>query len=200
MTDLDSYINIQPHIRDKEESDTLNKTSIARVLLLFYVLMGSGSAYNLLGSPLRRFVEDNRIAQHFIAFLLLFTLIITFESELFDSSYSLSITDTLIYAVIGYTWFIFSTKLDLQWNIILIVILVGLFVMDVHFKNQEKLAKLDPNLTNEQKLNITKSNNLYRTYMTCFAILITILGTVLYSDRKAEQHGGSYDIFTYLLH
>jgi hypothetical protein len=199
MTDFDGYINIQPNVHDKEERESLNKTSIAKVLLFFYVFMTSGSAHNLVGSPLRRFIDDNRMVQHFIAFLLLFSLVITFDSEIFGSNYSLSVTDALIYTVICYTWFIFSTKLDAQWNIILIMILIGIFVMDTHFKTQEESAKSDPNLTNEQKVNIIKSNNMIRTYVTSFAILVTILGTVLYSDRKAEQYGGSYDIFTYIL-
>lgn len=200
MSDQDRYINIKPNINNyNEEQEYINKTSIAKVLLLFYVLI-SGSPNNLMGKQLKKFIEDSRIAQHFIAFLTLFVLLISFEHNLFDPDNTLTITDALIYTVIGYTWFILSTKLDAQWNIMLILILIGIYVMDTYFRNQEKEANLDPNLTDIQKLKIIKSNNAYRTYATSFAILVTILGTILYSDRKAEQYGGSYDIFSYLLY
>jgi hypothetical protein len=198
MSALDSVLNIQPDVLDKDEGAALGKTSIAKVILLFYLFTASGYCKNLIGKPLKRFIEDNRIVQHFIGFLVIFVLL-SMEGDLFGTGPALSIRDALIYSIIGYTWFIFSSKLDAHWNVILILILVGIFVLDTHFRSQERDARNDMNLTNEQKLEIMKRNNLYRTWLTASAILATIAGTLLYSNRKVEQYGGSYDIFTYLL-
>jgi len=110
------------------------------------------------------------------------------------------VRDALIYSVIGYTWVIFSSKLDAHWNIILLALLVGIFILDSHFRREENMARTDPNLTDKQRMDIIKTNNTYRTWLTASAILVTIFGTLLYSNRKSEQYGGSYDVLTYMLY
>jgi len=199
MSSLDSVVNIQPEVQDNEERSALEKTSIAKVILIFYLFAMQDYCNNLIGKPFRRFIDDNRIFQHLIGFLVIFVLL-TWETDLFGDRPSLSIRDALIYAVIGYAWVIFSSKLDAHWNIMLFGILIAIYVLDNHFKRQEAEARNDPNLTDSQRIEIIKTNNLYRTWSTASAILVTILGTLLYSTRKSEQYGGSYDILTYILY
>lgn len=198
MSSLESYVLLQPEIQDRDERDIHGKTSIAKIILIFYLLTMIGYTNNIIGKPLKRFIEDNRIFQHFIGFLVIF-LLLTWDGGLFGNG-SLSIQDALIYTIIGYTWIIFSSKLDAHWNLILLGVLVGIFVLDSHFRREEDDARNDPNLTNAQRLEIIRSNNNKRTWLTSIAILITILGTLLYSDRKSEQYGGSYDVMTYLFY
>lgn len=199
MSYLDSVVNIQPEVQDNEERAALGKTSIAKVVLIFYLFAMQDYCNDLIGRPLRRFIEDNRIFQHFIGFLVIFVLL-SWEGDLFGTGPTLSVRDALIYSVIGYTWVIFSSKLDAHWNIILLGVLIGVFVLDNHFRSQEDEARKDPSLTDKQRIEIIKRNNLYRTWLTASAIIITIVGTLLYSDRKSEQYGGSYDVLTYLLY
>jgi hypothetical protein len=199
MSYLDSVMNIQPDVQDNEERAALGKTSIAKVVLIFYLFAMQDYCNNLIGKPLKRFIEDNRIFQHFIGFLVIFVLL-SWESDLFGTGPALSVRDALIYSIIGYTWVIFSSKLDAHWNIILLGVLVAVFVLDNHFRRTENEARDDPNLTDKQRMEIIKANNLYRTWLTASAILVTIAGTLLYSDRKSEQYGGSYDVLTYLLY
>ena len=199
MSYLDSVVNIQPEVQDDDERSALGKTSIAKVVLIFYLFAMQDYCNDLIGRPLRRFIEDNRIFQHFIGFLVIFVLL-SWEGDLFGTGPTLSVRDALIYSVIGYTWVIFSSKLDAHWNIILLGVLIGVFVLDNHFRSQEDEARKDPSLTAKQRMEIIKRNNLYRTWLTASAIIITIVGTLLYSDRKSEQYGGSYDVLTYLLY
>ena len=192
MSNLDYVLNIQPRLSDDNERLVTSKTSIMRVLFLFYLFTAHGYCQNLMGKPLQRYIKDNRIIQHLIGFLVIFTLI-TFDS-------TISIRDAIIYAAIGYMWFIFSTKLDGHWNIILLTLLFAGFVLDSHLRNKEKEIRTDPNVSDEQIIEITRTNNSYRMYLASTAILVTIMGTILYSNRKSEQYGGSYDAFTYLFY
>lgn len=198
MADLDNLINIQPDIQDIEERSMSNKTSVAKVVLLFYLISVGGYTKNLMGKQLRRFIEDSRIMQHFIAFITLYVLI-SFESD-FSGGPALTVLNTLTYAIIGYTWFIFTTKLDIHWNIMLLILLIGSYLIDRSMRVQETEALSDPNLNEAQKLEIKKTNDAYRTYMVCSLIMLTIVGTVLYSHKKSEQYGGGYDLFTYMMY
>ena len=135
MSYLDSVVNIQPEVQDNEERAALGKTSIAKVVLIFYLFAMQDYCNDLIGRPLRRFIEDNRIFQHFIGFLVIFVLL-SWEGDLFGTGPTLSVRDALIYSVIGYTWVIFSSKLDAHWNIILLGVLIGVFVLDNHFRSQ----------------------------------------------------------------
>lgn len=196
MSALEYLVNIQPEVQDHLERDTQSKTSIAKIVLIFYLFAMLGQSNNLIGKPLRRFIDDNRIFQHFIGFLVIFVLL-SWDGGLFGNG-SLSIRDALIYSIISYTWIIFSSKFDAHWSLILLGVLLGIFVLDSHFKRLEDDARNDQNLNDDQRLEIMHQNNLFRTWLTSIAILITIVGTVLYSDRKHEQYGGSYDVLTYL--
>ena len=196
MSALEYLVNIQPEVQDHLERDTQSKTSIAKIVLIFYLFAMLGQSNNLIGKPLRRFIDDNRIFQHFIGFLVIFVLL-SWDGGLFGNG-SLSIRDALIYSIISYTWIIFSSKLDAHWSLILLGVLLGIFVLDSHFKRLEDDARNDQNLNDDQRLEIMHQNNLFRTWLTSIAILITIVGTFLYSDRKHEQYGGSYDVLTYL--
>lgn len=176
------------------------KISVVKVLLLFYLLVMLSYSKNLIGKPLKEFIEDNRLAQHTIGFLTVFVLI-SLHNDFTDSSVMrLSITEMLIYTIIGYTWFIFSSKLDAQWNIILLVVLMMGFLLDTYLRNQEYIMRTSEVMTPEQKEQKIEQNNKYRTYLAFGAILVTAIGTVLYSNRKHEQYGGSYDLMTYLLY
>lgn len=199
MSQLDRLVNIQSTMQDEDHAKTIGKTSVAKVVLLFYLISANSYNKNLFGKQMQRFIEDNRLAQHVIAFITLFVLI-SFESDIFGSSPDLSTLDALIYTIIGYIWFVFSTKLDVHWNIIFLILLVGAYISDRNMRVQEDEAHKDPSLTTEQVRAIIEQNNAWRTLSTALIIVITIIGTVLYSDRKSEQYGGGYDIFTYMLY
>lgn len=176
--------------------DVLNasNTSIAKVVLLYYLLSVSPYTSNLVGKQFQRFIEDNRMAQHSIAFFTLFVLI-SLESDY--SGTQLNMIDVCWYALIGYVWFIFTTKLDMHWNAIVLIMLSALYIVDRNMRLQELDAKSDPNMSNDSKLKIINRNNKYRTIGIASLFVATAVGTVLYSNKKVGQYGGSYDMFAY---
>lgn len=168
-----------------------NHTSIAKVLLIFYVLVASNCTDNLMAKQIREYINENRMAQHIIGFLLMIILV-TIIGGVVDT------TSAIFYALIGYVWFIFSTKLDIHWNIVIISLLfVGyMYENSMSVKKAEVLS--DQSLNQEQKLKIIQEQNNFKTWIVCSVLLVTIVGTLLYSYRKHEQYGGNYDVMTYI--
>lgn len=199
MSQADRLLNIQTNIQDQDEAEMERKSSMAKILLLFYLIIVKSYNKHLLGKQLQRFIEDNRLVQHAIGFLTLFVLI-SFESDVSGTSPNLSIPEALMYAIVGYMWFLFSSKLDLHWNLIFIVLLIGAYFVDHNMRIHEDEVRRDPSLTKKQVYDIVTRNNAWRATIAAMIVVVTIIGTVLYSDRKSEQYGGGYDVFTYLLY
>lgn len=169
-----------------------SQTSLAKVLLIFYVLVASNCTDNLMSKQIRQYINENRFVQHIIGFLLMIILV-TLVGGIVDTRLA------IFYALIGYIWFIFSTKLDIHWNIIIIILLFIGYMYENSMSIRENDINNDPNLTPDQKFIIIQQNNNYKTWIVSSVIFITILGTLFYSHKKHEQYGGGYDVFTYIL-
>ena len=182
---MDNILNIQ-HINSSQ-------TSIAKVLLIFYLLVASNYTDNLMAKQMKEYLNSNRFAQHIIGFLTLIVLVTMVGG----------ITDTrsaLVYSLIGYTWFIFSTKLDIHWNIVILTLLFIGYMYENSLVVKEKHILDDPNLTDKQKIDIVNRCNTYKSWTVGSIMIVTILGTLMYTNRKNVQYGGSYDLFTYIFY
>ena len=177
-----------------ENNNILQNFSISRALLLFYIIIASNFTKGLFSKQLRTFFSENRLAQHLIGFIMMLVLIILIGN----------VTDTykaLFYSLIAYTWFIFTTKLDIHWNIIIILLMVFGFLYESQLNEKQTNALKDPNLTDEQKNNIIKENSKSKIYIIAIILAVTIIGTVLYVKKKDIQYGGAqFDIITYLFY
>lgn len=182
---MNKLFNIQ-HINSSQ-------TSIAKVLLIFYLLIASNYTDNLMAKQMKDYLNNNRIAQHIIGFLTLVVLVTLVGG----------ITDTrsaLIYALFGYVWFIFSTKLDIHWNIVILSLLFIGYMYENSLIVKESNIINDPNLSDVQKTELIDKYNMYKTWIICCIIMVTIIGTILYTYKKRVQYEGSYDIVTYMFY
>jgi len=169
-----------------------SSTSLAKILLIFYMIVASNCTENLLSKQTRDIINNNRYIQHMIGFMTLFVLI-TLVSDQIDTR------TALIYAILGYIWFVFSTKLDIHWNIAIIILLFIGYMYENSNKIRETDIKNDNSLTDEQKLSLLTEIENTKTWIVGSVIIVTILGTIFYSQKKIEQYGGGYDVFTYFL-
>jgi small-conductance mechanosensitive channel len=170
-----------------------NKMSLAKVLLIFYVIIASNFTNGLMAKQMREYIESNRLVQHIIGLILMIILVTTVGG----------VVDTyqaILYSVIGYIWFIFTTKLDIHWNIIIIVLLFIGYMYENSLEVKEEQIKSDPNVSEEIKEKIIQSDESTTKYIVSTVMLITIIGTILYSHKKHVQYGGGYNLFTYLLY
>lgn len=167
-------------------------TSLAKILIVFYILTTSNATDNLLSKQFREYIHDNRYMQHILGFITMFVLM-TLLCDNIDTK------TALFYALVLYIWFIFSTKLDIHWNIIILILLfVGYMIEnDITVRNNE--ISIDNNLSDEQKINLVNDNKQYTNWIVGSILLVTVIGTLFYSHKKQEQYGGGYDVFVYML-
>lgn len=170
-----------------------SQTSIAKVLLVFYLIVASNYTDNLIAKQLKDFLDNNRLAQHVIGFLTMIVLV-TLVGGVVDTR------SAIVYSLIGYVWFIFSTKLDIHWNVVIITLLFVGYMYENSLGVRERQILDDPNLTAKHKREAIDKNNRYKTWIVGSVILVTIIGTIMYSHKKHGQYGGGYDAFTYLLY
>ncbi len=170
-------------------SDQMN---FAKVLLVFYLIVASNCTDNLMAKQMKQYINDNRIAQHVIGFLTMIVLV-TLIGGVVDTS------QAICYALIGYIWFILSTKLDIHWNIIILALLFIGYMYENSSNIRIKEVLEDPNLSEEEKKQKIQQFSRNNQWIVGSVLLVTILGTFLYSYKKHGQYGGGYDVFTYLL-
>lgn len=169
-----------------------NHTSIAKVLLVFYVLIASSCTDGLMAKQMREYIKDNKFMQHIIGFLTMIILV----------SMIGGVVDTrsiIQYALIGYVWFVFSTKLDIHWNIIILSLLFIGFMYENSIEVRETEMRNDESLNDIEKQKILSEDIQVRNWIVGGIIIVTIIGTVFYSHKKHEQYGGGYDVFAYML-
>jgi len=170
-----------------------NNTSLIKVLLVFYLIIASNFTGGLMGKQMREYMEKNRFIQHIVGFITMI-VVVTLIGGIVDTH------KAVVYALIGYTWFIFTTKLDIHWNLIILTLLFVGYM----YENSKKLSEVhvvdDKNLPNDVKEQIIQQDTNYNTYFACVIILITVIGTLLYSDKKYQQYGSGYDPVKYVFY
>jgi len=168
--------------------------SIIKLVLLFYVLASSNMVSPLLSKQFRELLENNRVAKHVVGLSTMVSLlVITNEGQL----------DTLrilIYSIIAYMWFIFSTKLDLHWNVIILLSLLGAYLYENSLRAKELQMMSDNTLTEEQKNKIREHNSKMRLVLLASLFGLTLFGLFLYSHKKEGQYGGGYSLTNFLLY
>lgn len=162
-------------------------------LLLFYVIIMANYSKELISKQVKSYIKSNRLVQHLIGFITMVILISVIGTEL-------NVNSIIFYSVIGYILFIFSTKLDIDWNLIFIVLLFIWYLYDRHIQTSEKQLMNDPNVEMKNKLEIKETNYKHEIYATIAIIAVILTGTLLYSCKKIEQYGGSHNMITYLLY
>lgn len=166
--------------------------NMIKILLSFYVLLSSPVLINLLSKQWKKILEDNRLAQHFVAFLTLLCLVIIYSD--YDTE------KIIFFSVIVYLLFILSTKMDIHFTVLLLLLLI-IFVL--YIKQNEKknsVINTDNNLEQYEKENLINKNISLYCPLAIMIIGGIITGTLLYSKRKVGQYGGSYSLVNYLLY
>lgn len=168
--------------------------SISKILLIFILATSNSALFPLLSKQTKNILENNRLAQHFLGIITIMSLIILYSDGKF------CIQRIIIYTCMCYLLFILSTKMDLHFNLMLVLSLLLIFLYQNTIKNEELKIQEDNILTKEEKQNIINNKKKYYLYFTGCIIFIIFIGTILYSNKKEVQYGGGYDLLNYLLY
>lgn len=175
-------------------SDENNPNVLLKVLVVFYILIGSSLIQPLLSKQWLKLVEDSRIIKHIIGLTTLIALTTLLSEGKLDN------LTIVIYSLIGYLWFIFSTKLDVHWNIIVMILLVIAYMNYNSSQQANFILYSDKNLSDEEKQSIYKKNLTNSLFIMLAVFVVTIVGVIMYSNKKEVQYGGGYDIVNFLMY
>jgi hypothetical protein len=158
-------------------------------LLLIYYLINLNCESSLLSKKMKLFIEDNRIAKHFISIITIFVLISIFHENM-------DLFKIMSYSLLIYLFYILSTKANIQFNIIIFVSLFLCYLWENKISNTIKHLSDDKTYVNK---NLIDKYKIQYSYIYSYLGLLLTLGVLLYSNKKEVQYGGSYSIYNFLL-
>lgn len=166
-----------------------NKNTILTIVLFLYLFIANNSTKNLFSGQLTNYIDDNRYAQHIIAFMTVLVLVVYMGN--IQSNINI-----ICYSILIYSWFILTTKIDLTWNIVLLAILL------IYFFYQNKINYIenvdDPSISKKIKKNIINSNNKTKKYFVYSLLFITLIGSSIYCLKKYNQYGDRFDMTKFI--
>ena len=165
--------------------------SIGRIALLSYLILASPYCSNLFSSSLKEEIENNRYAQHLILLTLIITLLIMFGNpfgfELGDND----LLNSIFIGIVLYIWIIFTTKLDLKYNVGIVIILFLYFLYESKKITVYRNIKDDTTLTIQKKEELINDYNRNQKYLLWLIGGITVFGVCLnFNTVKIQQTGG----------
>lgn len=147
-----------------------NKKTIQALFLFIFILLGKHIS-ELLACSVSNIINTHFIVKHFIGFFILYTTVISLETnkglgELFINSFLI------------YIWFIITVKTTRRINISIIILL--LITYFVYLYND----RLKQNKNNKNNKNLIKILDLYEKYIVYILIILSIFGFIIYVGEK----------------
>ncbi len=164
---------------------------IMYVLTYIYIVQLQSYSKDILGKQLREYISENKTAQHIINFILILVLISVFDRER-------SITELLKDTTIVYFLYLLTTKLDLQFNIIILFGILFFYFYKRETDIKEKRILNDYELDNQIKTSLIKSDN-KRMKLFQFSLAgLIVFFSFFYFNRKNIQYGGNFSYNKFL--
>ena len=163
--------------------DNPNFPSINAGLFLFYLAILGNYTGDLISPSLSKLINNNRLAQHAIAFfILLFTI------NLYSD---LHVHNVLLCTILLWIWFLFTSKQQLIPSIAII----GLLVISYAFYLLTK--KLETNIKISEYDKLVKKKRYVRIQNICFILIIIVssIGGYLYFIEHYKQYRGQSKTF-----
>lgn len=174
--------------------------SVGRIILLTYIILASQYCSNLFSHGLKEAIESNRMVQHLILVILIMALMIVFGNPFgveFTNNEQLNI---IIMTLLVYVWFVMTTKLDLAWNVSILIILTIYFLYESKKVSDYKIILADPNLDSLKKKELFDSFGNLQTYLLLTLFGVTLTGTFLYATEKQVQYGGGFSMYRFFFY
>ena len=170
---------------------TVSRSSFMKPLLFFYIAIGLTLIGDLYSGQMVDFVKKNRHAKHIIGFSII--TLLTMDIAKIREPFTLIFYSSLLYFI-----FLMTTKMDLHWSAAIIVLLVIGYIYEHDSLLKESDVATDKTLNSEEINGISKYHDKMKTVIIVSIVLLTIIGTVTYFNKKKGQYGGGFDIDKFL--
>ncbi len=168
--------------------------SIGRIILLTYIIIASSYCTNLFSRGLKESLENNKFAQHLVLILLIMSLMICFGNPFSVKVTTNEYFNMIIMSLLVYVWFIMTTKLDLSWNIGVLILLTIYFLYESKQISDYNQVILDSTTSTKAKQDIIDKYNQTQKYVLIGIFGFTLIGTLVYANEKQEQYGGGFSV------
>ena len=171
----------------------MNNILDIKFLLALYLVQLTSLTNNTLGKQLKDYVYSNRMIQHTINVIFLIVLISMLDDQR-------SLTNITISSLILYIIYIFTTKLDLQYN--LLILAFALF----YYFYQREINRQISRINNDNEIDINLKNVLItvdKNKEMIFGtglLLVLVYFVWIYISRKSIQYGGSFSYTKFLMY
>jgi hypothetical protein len=165
---------------------TLNVSPI-KVLMFFYLILMANLLSAKLNAHLIDNINNNKILKHIIIFVTIIVLLTVIYSDL-------NIYDLIIYGFIIYFVFILSTKMNKNYVMGILSLLVLFYLKDYYNKQKIMIIAKDQTLNGLDKEKKIENINKQNFSMNVIFGLLVVGGALLYDNKKAEQYGGGYSL------
>ncbi len=166
--------------------------SMTTALLIFYLIYAQQFTQGLYSGQLTDFLSDNRYAQHAIGYSTMLIIVMEVGGVHYPQA-------ALLYSALAYLWFIMTTKMDLQWSLAMIALLVFAFIYENQMEDKEEQLEKDEAVEDEDLKRIRKAHKKHRTAIGLSLLCITIIGMLMYYNKKKGQYGGHFDMDKFIL-
>lgn len=168
-------------------------SSLSTTIMMFYLLMATSYSRPIVGKQFKEYLQDNRIVKHLVTFLTLAVLLTITSPEL-------SNVEIMTYAVMAYIIFILTTKVDIHWNVMIVLLLVMYYFIERDYKLKILENEYDTTFNDEMRKQYIL-NAKYRMYVYATVMIgVTFIGMYLYNSKKVGQYGGGYDPLTFFFY
>jgi predicted PurR-regulated permease PerM len=178
MGNFDKFINLK--------SNGSSNMTIITALLIFYMFVTRKFISDIYSGQLTDYITNNRWIKHLIGYITMLLIIV--QAGNINSGMR-----AIIYSIVGYSWFILTTKLDIHWNLAIIGLLVIGFMYEKQMFQKELESSEDEALKDKHRKRIRASNKSMKRLIVGSIILITLVGSYIYYNKKQLQYGGNFD-------
>lgn len=166
--------------------------SMSTALLIFYLIYAQQFTQGLYSGQLTDFLSSHRNIQHAIGYSTMLIIVMEVGGVHYPQA-------AILYSAIAYLWFIMTTKMDLQWSLAMIALLVVAFIYENQMEDKEMQLEKDDAVEDEDLKRIKKAHKKHRTIIGLSISCITIIGMLMYFSKKQEQYGGNFDMDKFVL-
>jgi len=165
----------------------INKTTIQALFLFIFILLGKHIS-ELLACSITNIINTHFIVKHFIGFFILYTTIISLETNK-------TLKELFINSCLIYIWFIITTHTTRRLNILIIILLIITYFIYLYNNRLKKKKKND-----KKNKKLIKILDLYEKYIIHILIFLSILGFIIYIGEKKLDYGKNFNWITFLFY
>lgn len=155
-----------------------------RALLILSFALSRNYLLPIFPSSTTRLIEDSMLIRHLMAFGGLFFFSMIADEDILEAS---EIVPVIISCIFLYTWFLIASKMTANWWIPVVILLAGLYAMNIY----------------RQNVSITKKVAVYADYAEYITValsgLLTLVGFIIYVGEKKIDYRGKFDYATLIL-